>query len=96
MKVYIIIDIGGYYFCQDDQSHWTFVRPEAYATKDRAREAILKEIIKGELRDNYYEPIILQNDELPDMASLESDDGWIYEQGPEYVGYRIREVEVIE
>ena len=93
MKLYIIINVFGYDLCSDESYHHE-LPSIGYISKERALEAIHKEIALGEFRNGYDEPIIV--DELPTMDELESEFGWIISEGAEYNGYKIRELEVIE
>lgn len=61
-------------------------------TKEKARDEIYREIVSGDFTNGYGEPIIV--DKLPTIEELE--DSWTIDQGPEYNGYEIQEVEVIE
>lgn len=92
MKVYTIIDIWGYEFCSDDREYNESVRSVAYTTKEKAYDAICREIALGDFTNGYGEPIIV--DKFPTIEELE--DAWTIDQGPEYDGYKIQEVEVIE
>lgn len=96
MKVYVIIDISGYYFNSEDNDHSTYARDVAYLTKEKAYEVICREILVGDFVNGYGESLILQDNEYPTMDELLDDFGWTYECGPEYEGYRIQEMEVIE
>ena len=95
MKVYMIVDIWGYEYCSDDREHNESARGVAYKTKEKAYDAICREIALGDFTNGYGEPIIV--DKLPTIEELE--DLWTIDQGPEYNeynGYKIEEVEVIE
>lgn len=92
MKVYMIVDIWGYEYCSDDREHNESVRDVAYMTKEKAYDAICREIVLGDFRNGYGEPIIV--DKFPTIEELE--DAWTIDRGPEYDGYKIQEVEVIE